>query len=48
LIQGIDDVQRNVKKLYTNPDEDISPKDYIVWEGKEYQVLAEYKPQDKN
>ena len=47
LIQGIDDVQRNVKKLYVKASEDISPKDYIVWEGKEYQVLAEYKPQDK-
>lgn len=48
LIQWIDDIQRTVKKLYTNPDEDISPKDYIIREWKEYQVIAEYKPQDKD
>lgn len=46
LIQWIDDVQRVVKKLYVNPNIEISPKDFVEWEWKDYQVIAEYKPQD--
>lgn len=48
LIQGIDDVQRTVKKLYVDVNVDITPKDYVEWEWKEYQVIAEYKPQDRD
>lgn len=46
LLQWIDDIQRTVKKLYTNPEINISPKDYVEWEWKDYQVIAEYNPQD--
>ena len=48
LISDTDNVQRNVMKLYTNSDIDIDPKDIIVWEDKEWTVIAEYRPQDKN
>lgn len=46
LLQWIDDIQRTVRKLYTSPNQDISPKDYVEWEWKNYQVIAEYNPQD--
>lgn len=48
LISDIDDVQRVVKKMYTLPNVDISPKDLITWEWKSYTVIAKYKPQDKS
>ena len=47
LISNIDDIQRTVRKLYTLPEIEIDPKDYVVWEGKNYQVIAEYRPQNK-
>jgi hypothetical protein len=46
LLQWIDDIQRTVRKLYTNPWVNISPKDFVEWEWKDYQVIAEYNPQD--
>lgn len=47
LLSDTDDVQRTVRKLYTEASVDISPKDLVVWEWKEYTVIAKYKPQDK-
>lgn len=47
LLSYTDDVQRTVRKLYTEASVDISPKDLVVWEWKEYTVIAKYKPQDK-
>lgn len=48
LISDTDNIQRNVMKMYTNSKEDIDPKDIIVWENKEWTVIAHYTPQDKN
>ena len=38
---------RSIRKLYTNPSIDIDTKDIVVWEWKQYQVIATYKPQDR-
>jgi len=47
LLQGIDDVQVNVQKLYTLPDVEIKPTDYVIWKWESYQVIAQYEAQDK-
>lgn len=47
LLDWKKDVQKNVKKLYTSSDVDISPKDKVVFDNKEYVVIAAYAPQDK-
>jgi len=47
LLQGIDDVQVNVQKLYTLPDVEIKPTDYVIWKWESYQVIAQYQAQDK-
>lgn len=48
LLQGIDDVQVNVKKLHTEAGVDIKPTDYIIWKWESYQVIAKYEAQGKN
>lgn len=47
LLQGIDDVQVNVQKLYTLPDIEIKPTDYVIWKSESYQVIAQYEAQDR-
>lgn len=47
LISDTDNIQRNVMKMYTSSNEEIDPKDIIVWENKEWTVIVHYKPQDK-
>ena len=47
LISDTDNVQRNVMKMYTDVWVDISPKDIVIRDDKEWTVIAQYKPQDK-
>ena len=47
LLQGIDDVQVNMQKLYTLADVEIKPTDYVIWKWESYQVIAKYQAQDK-
>lgn len=47
LISDTDNMGRSIRKLYTNPSIDIDTKDVVVWEWKQYQVIATYKPQDR-
>jgi len=47
LLQGIDDVQVNVQKLYTLPDIEIKPTDYVIRKSESYQVIAQYEAQDR-
>ena len=47
LLQGVDDVQVNVKKLHTAKNVDIDPTDYVIRKSESYQVIAKYEVQDK-
>ena len=47
LISDTDNVQRNVMKMYTDWAIAIEPKDLIVWNDKEWTIIAHYQPQDK-
>ena len=46
LLSDTDNVSRNVMKLYANANVEIWMKDLIIWEGKEWTVIAHYQPQD--
>jgi len=48
LIAGTVDIQDNIKKLYTQKEVEIWVKDLVIFENKEYKIIAEYKPQDKD
>lgn len=48
LLQGVDDVEIKVQKLYTMADVDIKATDYIRYNGKEYKVINRYDAQDEN
>lgn len=47
LLSDTDNVQRNVMKMYASSSINIDPKDLIVWNNKEWTVIAHYQPQDK-
>ena len=48
LLGWENDIQKNIKKIFTSADVDISPKDKVVFNNQEYVVIAEYNPQDRN
>lgn len=47
LLQKTADIQNNTKKLFTEKDVEIWVKDLVIFENKEYKVVAEYNPQNK-
>lgn len=47
LISDTDNLWKNIRKLYTSANIDIDTKDIVEREGKNYQVIATYRPQDK-
>lgn len=47
LINGIDDVETRVQKLYTYPTVNIKPTDIILYNGQKYTVHSVYKPQNR-
>lgn len=46
LIGGIDDVKVKIQKLFTLPDVNIKPTDYVLFGNSRYQVITMYKAQD--
>ena len=47
LLDWIADISIKVKKLYTDISVVLKETDLLVWEWKEYKVIANYDPQDK-
>ena len=47
LISDTDNVSRNIMKLYANANVKLDMKDLIIWDWKEWSVIAEYNPQDR-
>lgn len=47
LLSDTDDIQRKVMKMYANASIEIDEKDLIIWNSKEWKVIAHYQPQDK-
>lgn len=48
LLSDTDNVSRNVMKMYANANVEIWMKDIVIWNDKEWTVIAQYQPQDKN